>query len=47
MDKNVIIDMKNITKSFAINKTETLQVLKGIDLTIYEGEFVAIVGASG
>lgn len=46
-DKKVIIDMKDITRSFAINKTEDLLVLKGINLTIYDGEFVAIVGASG
>jgi len=37
-----MIDCKNITKSFG-----TLQVLKGIDLTISQGEIVAIVGPSG
>ena len=37
-----MIEVKNITKSFG-----TLQVLKGINLTIEKGEIVAIMGASG
>ena len=37
-----MIDIKNITKSFG-----SLQVLKGIDLTIGKGEIVSIVGPSG
>lgn len=37
-----MIDLKNITKSFG-----SLQVLKGIDLHINEGEVVSIVGPSG
>ncbi len=37
-----MIDIKNITKSF-----DSLQVLKGIDLTIDRGEVVSIVGPSG
>lgn len=41
-----IIEVKNITKSFTDGDTVT-QVLKGIDLTIDEGEFVAIMGRSG
>lgn len=41
--KNLImIELKGITKSFG-----TLQVLKGIDLTIEKGEVVSIVGPSG
>jgi putative ABC transport system ATP-binding protein len=41
-----IIDIKNITKSFTDGDTTT-QVLKGIDLTVKTGEFVAIMGRSG
>ena len=37
-----MIQTEGITKSFG-----SLQVLKGIDLTIDEGEIVAIVGPSG
>lgn len=37
-----MIQLRNITKSFG-----SLQVLKGIDLDIRQGEIVSIVGASG
>ncbi len=37
-----MIEIKNIEKSYG-----TLNVLKGIDLTIGEGEIISIVGASG
>jgi lipoprotein-releasing system ATP-binding protein len=37
-----MIDVQNITKSFG-----SLQVLKGIDLTVSRGEIVSIVGRSG
>lgn len=37
-----MIELQNITKSFG-----SLQVLKGIDLTIEKGEVVSIVGPSG
>jgi len=42
-----IIRLSGITKNFFIGTPNELRVLKGIDLTVYEGEFVAIVGASG
>lgn len=41
-----IIEMKAIRKSYKMGHN-TLEVLKGIDLTIQEGEFVAILGPSG
>ena len=47
MDKKKIIDMKGIKKRFYIGTPNELEVLKGIDIEVYEGEFVAIVGASG
>ena len=42
-----IIEMKNIVKSFYIGTPNQLNILKDIDITIKEGEFVAIIGASG
>lgn len=45
--KKPIIRLSNITKNFFIGTPNELKVLKGIDLTVYEGEFVAIVGQSG
>jgi putative ABC transport system ATP-binding protein len=41
-----MIKLQNITKSYTTGQN-TLQVLKGIDLDIQEGEFVAIMGSSG
>lgn len=47
MSRRAIIELKDIYKRFYIGTPNELQVLNGIDLTIYEGEFVAVVGASG
>ncbi|PKO80282.1 MAG: macrolide ABC transporter permease/ATP-binding protein MacB [Betaproteobacteria bacterium HGW-Betaproteobacteria-13] len=41
-----LIELGGITRSFVNGEVET-QVLHGIDLQIYPGEFVAIMGASG
>jgi len=41
-----IIEIKDLTKKF-ITPSETLNVLKGINLTIKRGEFVSIMGPSG
>jgi putative ABC transport system ATP-binding protein len=42
----MIIQVKNLTKTFKNGPIET-EVLKGINLEIAEGEFVAIMGKSG
>ena len=42
-----IIRLTDIRKNFFIGTPNELKVLKGIDLTVYEGEFLAVVGASG
>ena len=47
MEKRVVIDMHNIIKRYYENQPNELEILHGIDLKIYEGEFVAIVGESG
>ena len=41
-----VIRMRNITKDY-ITGGEVLRVLKGIDLTVEEGEFLAVLGPSG
>ena len=45
-DQKVLIQLNDIVKSYR-NGDQELQVLKGIDLTVYEGEFLAIMGPSG
>lgn len=47
MSGKSMIKLHNIIKKYYIGTPNELQVLKGISLTVYEGEFVAIVGASG
>lgn len=42
-----IIHLQQIVKRFYIGKPNELEILHGIDLTIQQGEFVAIVGESG
>ena len=45
--RRLLIDMQDIHKSFYIGKPNELEILHGIDLKVWEGEFVAIVGESG
>lgn len=45
--KKPLIEMHGIRKSYYIGKPNELEILHGIDLTVYSGEFVAIVGESG
>ena len=41
-----LIDLRNINKTYR-NGDQELKVLKNINLTVEEGEFVAIMGPSG
>jgi putative ABC transport system ATP-binding protein len=43
---NALIDIKNIKRDFVLG-TEIIYVLKGIDLKINKGEYVALMGPSG
>lgn len=45
-DKKELIHLEGITKSYH-NGNQELQVLKGIDLVVNEGDFLAIMGPSG
>lgn len=47
MEKKIIIDMKDIVKKYFIGTPNELAALGGVDIKVYEGEFVAIIGASG
>jgi putative ABC transport system ATP-binding protein len=42
----MIIETKNLCKSFQVG-SETVQALKGVDLSVQKGEFLSIMGPSG
>src|SRR3954466_16100343 len=42
-----LIDLQDIRKSYGGGDAPEVHVLRGIDLSIHAGEFVAIMGASG
>jgi len=44
--KNPIIQIKNLTKTFETRERE-IDVIRGVDLDIYPGEFILIFGPSG
>ncbi|OCL89676.1 ABC transporter ATP-binding protein [Arcobacter porcinus] len=46
MQNRVLLEFRNIKKSYGKGASQTF-ALNGVDLKIYKGEFVAIMGASG
>lgn len=42
-----MLELNDIRKSYPIGKSRKLEVLKGVNLSIDEGEFVSIMGSSG
>lgn len=42
-----VIDMRRIFKAFYIGTPNQLEILHGISLAVFEGEFISVVGASG
>lgn len=46
MSKNIVIKLENIKKNYVSGDIVT-HVLKGITLTVYRGDFIAITGRSG
>lgn len=45
-DQNIVIQTEQLTRSFEMGG-ELVHALRGVDLTIHRGEYVAIVGPSG
>ncbi|HEX5381204.1 MULTISPECIES: lipoprotein-releasing ABC transporter ATP-binding protein LolD [Acinetobacter] len=43
---NVVLEAKNVVKHFTDGKS-TVEVIKGLSLTVHAGEFISIVGSSG
>lgn len=44
--KKALIEIKNLGKTYVLGELET-EVLRGVNLTIEEGEFISIMGPSG
>ena len=42
-----LIDLRDVTKTYFLGEEVSIPVLKGISLTIEQGEYVALMGASG
>ena len=47
MDRTNVSDMQGIVKRYYVGQPNELEILHGIDLKVFQGEFVSIVGESG
>ena len=47
MPKEILISLKNLVRVYNPIKNVKIPALKGINLDIYKGEFLALIGASG
>lgn len=45
-ERKALFVLSKIVKEYILGE-QTLRVLKGIDLTVYENEFISIMGQSG
>ncbi len=46
MDKPPVVQLENLEKTYQLGKT-TVHALRGVSLTVHEGEFIVIMGPSG
>ena len=46
MSDSLIIEVKGLTKTYQVGDV-AVHALRGVDLEVRKGEFVAIIGASG
>ena len=46
MSTDLVIDVRNLTRTFVVGDVE-VRALRGVDLAVARGEFVAIMGSSG
>lgn len=47
MENNIIIQGEHLTKKYVMSKTNVVNALNGVSITVQKGDFVAIVGPSG
>ncbi len=47
MSDKLLVDLRNITKTFTLDGSLSVTVLSGVNVTIQSGEMVAILGPSG
>lgn len=46
MERKKVVEIRNLVKNYGTREIQA-RVLKGVDLTIYENDFIAIMGPSG
>jgi lipoprotein-releasing system ATP-binding protein len=42
-----ILSLRNLTRAYAVGEGQSLEVLKGVDLDLFPGEIVGLIGPSG
>ena len=47
MAENILLEAKGLTKEYPLGKGKAVHAVSGIDLTIRQGETLALVGESG
>ncbi len=47
MGNDAIIEIKNVNRTYVDDKDNTVEALKDINLAIWRGEFISIIGSSG